>query len=82
MRKRAWVWSGLVVGLVGASGRLLLAQGVSPWVTAVNNLQTAFTGPIAPGSFSASAWRWARPTSSPGCSDRCADEGSGTATRS
>ncbi len=49
MRKRVWVRSGLVAALVAASGRLLLAQGVSPWVTAVNNLQTAFTGPIARG---------------------------------
>ena len=49
MRKRAWVRSGMVAALVAASGRLLLAQGVSPWVTAVNNLQAAFTGPIARG---------------------------------
>ena len=29
--------------------RALLAQGVSPWVDEVNNLSTAFTGPIARG---------------------------------
>ena len=27
----------------------LLAQGTSPWVDAVNELQTQFTGPIARG---------------------------------
>ena len=27
----------------------LLAQGVSPWLDAINVLQTAFTGPIARG---------------------------------
>ena len=27
----------------------ILAQGTSPWVDAVNNLSTAFTGPIARG---------------------------------
>ena len=49
MRKRGWAWSGLTAGLVAAAGRVVLAQGVSPWVQAVNNLQTAFTGPIARG---------------------------------
>ena len=49
MRKQAWVWSGTVTGLVVAAGNAVFAQGVSPWVNAVNNLQTAFTGPIARG---------------------------------
>ncbi len=49
MRKRAWVWSGVVAALMAAAERVALAQGVSPWVQAVNNLQTAFTGPIARG---------------------------------
>ena len=49
MRKRAWVWSGMVVGLVAAAARVALAQGTSPWVDAVANLSTAFTGPIARG---------------------------------
>ena len=49
MRKGAWMRSGLAAVLVAAAGRVALAQGVSPWVQAVNNLQTAFTGPIARG---------------------------------
>ena len=47
MRKRWWVWSGLVVVLASAAEAAVLAQGTSPWVQAVNNLQQAFTGPIA-----------------------------------
>ncbi len=49
MRKHAWVWSGGVAAVVTVAARVALAQGVSPWVQAVNNLQTAFTGPIARG---------------------------------
>ena len=48
MRKQ-WVRMGAVAVLCAAAQAQLAAQGVSPWVTAVNNLQTAFTGPIARG---------------------------------
>ncbi len=48
MRKRWWVWSGLVAALATAEAAVF-AQGTSPWVQAVNNLQQAFTGPIARG---------------------------------
>ena len=48
MRKRWWVWSGLVAALA-ATEAAVFAQGTSPWVQAVNNLQQAFTGPIARG---------------------------------
>jgi type IV secretory pathway VirB2 component (pilin) len=34
---------------VAFSQEAVLAQGTSPWVDAVNNLSTAFTGPIARG---------------------------------
>ena len=49
MRKRAWVWIGMVAGLAAAAEAAAIAQGMSPWVQAVNNLQQAFTGPIARG---------------------------------
>ena len=49
MRKRWWVWSGTVAVLTAAAEGVVLAQGTSPWVQAVNNLQQAFTGPIARG---------------------------------
>ena len=49
MPKRWWVWSGLVAALTVAAEVGALAQGRSPWVQAVNNLQQAFTGPIARG---------------------------------
>ena len=49
MRERAWVWSGVVAGLIVVAEGIALAQGRSPWVQAVNNLQQAFTGPIARG---------------------------------
>ena len=45
-----WLWSAaLTLGLVVAYQELLLAQGLSPWVQAVNNVMQAFTGPIARG---------------------------------
>ena len=43
---RRWGLVGLAVLL---AERALVAQGVSHWVDAVNNLSTAFTGPIARG---------------------------------
>ena len=49
MRKRWWVWSGTAAALAAAAEAAVLAQGRSPWVQAVNNLQQAFTGPIARG---------------------------------
>ena len=49
MRKQWWVWSGMVAALAAVAERVALAQGTSPWVQAVNNLQQAFTGPIARG---------------------------------
>ncbi len=49
MRERAWVWSGVVASLIVVAEGIVLAQGRSPWVQAVNNLQQAFTGPIARG---------------------------------
>ncbi len=39
-------WAGALMMLVPG---VLLAQGTSPWVEAVNELQTQFTGPIARG---------------------------------
>ena len=49
MRKRWWVRGGLLAALAAAAEAGVLAQGTSPWVQAVNNLQQAFTGPIARG---------------------------------
>ncbi|MCY4659197.1 MAG: TrbC/VirB2 family protein [Acidobacteria bacterium] len=49
MRKQAWVWSAAAAAVLMAQQNVLLAQGRSPWVQAVNNLQQAFTGPIARG---------------------------------
>ena len=49
MRKRQWFGVGMAAALVALAQAQLAAQGVSPWVQAVNNLQTAFTGPIARG---------------------------------
>ena len=45
MCKRA----GMVIALVLVSATDLLAQGVSPWLDAVQVLEDAFTGPIARG---------------------------------
>ncbi|MYA41112.1 MAG: TrbC/VirB2 family protein [Gemmatimonadetes bacterium] len=42
---RGTAWAVLLMLTPGA----LLAQGTSPWVDAVNELQTQFTGPIARG---------------------------------
>ena len=39
----------IVALIVGASSTELLAQGTSPWLQAIDVLQTAFTGPIARG---------------------------------
>ncbi|MDE0357255.1 MAG: TrbC/VirB2 family protein [Gammaproteobacteria bacterium] len=44
MRTAAWA-----AALLALAPSLLLAQGTSPWVDAVNELQTQFTGPIARG---------------------------------
>ena len=49
MRKRRGTWGVVAAALAAAAGEVVLAQGVSPWVEAVNNLQAAFTGPIARG---------------------------------
>ena len=49
MRKLMWIRRGVAAALVALFEAPLLAQGVSPWVEAVNNLQAAFTGPIARG---------------------------------
>ena len=49
MGERRGTWSVVVAALAMAAGQVVLAQGVSPWVEAVNNLQAAFTGPIARG---------------------------------
>ena len=49
MRERWWVRSGMAAVLAAAAEAAVLAQGTSPWVQAVNNLQQAFTGPIARG---------------------------------
>jgi len=43
--KLAAAWAALLVLMPG----VLHAQGTSPWVEAVNELQTQFTGPIARG---------------------------------
>ena len=42
---RGAVWAALLVLMPG----MLHAQGTSPWVDAVTELQTQFTGPIARG---------------------------------
>ena len=44
---RAAAWTTLTLWLL--SPGLLWAQGTSPWVEAVNELQAQFTGPIARG---------------------------------
>ncbi|MCY3846452.1 MAG: TrbC/VirB2 family protein [Acidobacteria bacterium] len=50
MRKQRWQWMATATALaLMAYQELLLAQGRSPWVQAVNNVQQAFTGPIARG---------------------------------
>ena len=50
MRKQRWQWMATVTATaVIAYQELLLAQGRSPWVQAVDNVQQAFTGPIARG---------------------------------
>ena len=49
MRKRHWGRVGATAVLAALAHVQVAAQGVSPWVTAVTNLQTAFTGPIARG---------------------------------
>ncbi len=49
MRERQWFGVGAAAALAALAVEELAAQGVSPWVSAVNNLQTAFTGPIARG---------------------------------
>ncbi len=42
-------WSATLAALAITVPAALEAQGTSPWVTAVNELQTQFTGPIARG---------------------------------
>lgn len=50
MRNRQWLWVTTVTVLsLMVFQELLLAQGASPWVQAVRNVQQAFTGPIARG---------------------------------
>ena len=44
-KMRGTAWAVLLMLTPGA----LMAQGTSPWVDAVNELQTQFTGPIARG---------------------------------
>ena len=39
----------MLLAAVAVMQPTILAQGTSPWVDAVNNLSTAFTGPIARG---------------------------------
>ena len=39
----------MLMAAVAVMQPTILAQGTSPWVDAVNNLSTAFTGPIARG---------------------------------
>ena len=48
MREKLRVLATLVAA-VAVMQPAILAQGTSPWVDAVNNLSTAFTGPIARG---------------------------------
>ena len=43
------VWSAALAALWLLTPTVLTAQGTSPWVDAVNELQTQFTGPIARG---------------------------------
>ena len=40
---------GIVVALVGTLHTPVFAQGVSPWLNAVDVLEQAFTGPLARG---------------------------------
>ena len=44
-----WKRGALLVGVLALSAGDLLAQGVSPWLDAVEVLKNAFTGPIAKG---------------------------------
>ena len=43
------MWAGAWAALLALTPGVLLAQGTSPWVDAVNELQTQFRGPIARG---------------------------------
>ena len=43
------VWPAGLAALWLLTPSMLVAQGTSPWVEAVNELQTQFTGPIARG---------------------------------
>ena len=48
MRAHLRLW-GLASAVIAVLPAEVLAQGTSPWVDAVANLSTAFTGPIARG---------------------------------
>ena len=44
-----WKRGALLTGVLALSAAELMAQGVSPWLQAVDVLEQAFTGPIARG---------------------------------
>ena len=43
------IWATMCALMLMLTPSVLMAQGTSPWVDAVNELQTQFTGPIARG---------------------------------
>ena len=44
-----WKRGALLASILALSAGELMAQGTSPWLQAIDVLQTAFTGPIARG---------------------------------
>ena len=49
MRKQRWQWVAAVAVFQAVAFEGLLLAQTSPWVQAVNNVSTAFTGPLARG---------------------------------
>ena len=48
-RRSLWLHALAVAGALSFAETILYAQGVSPWLNAVDVLQQAFTGPLARG---------------------------------
>ena len=48
-KSNIWKRGALLISVLALSAGELLAQGMSPWLQAIDVLQAAFTGPIARG---------------------------------